>query len=298
MAMAYQSFGRTGVQVSPLCLGAMNFGGATDQNESRRIIDRALNAVFADMSDEPNDRGVHRYHIMKAAEASLRRLRTDHVDLYQVHRPVPAVPIDETLRALDDLVRQGKVLYIGTSTFAAWQVMESLWASKELGLARFVSEQPPYNLLDRRIERELLPFARTYGVAIIPWSPLAGGWLAGRYHRGQAPPQDSRYAKTWEKTPHTDELWDALEAFEALAAQKRCTPGQLALAWCAGAEGVTCPIIGPRTLGHLEDHLGALAVTVTEEDRKRLDDLFPPGDRSRGARTFYEADFGPNARWL
>src|SRR5215210_151189 len=137
------------------------------------------------MGDGPNDSGNNRFHIMQQCEASLRRLNTDRIDLYQIHRPQSAVPIDETLRAMDDLIRQGKVRYIGTSTYGAWQVVESLWVSKELGLNRFVCEQPPYHLLDRRIERELVPMAQTYGIGIIPWSPLAGGFLTGKYQRGQ-----------------------------------------------------------------------------------------------------------------
>ena len=144
--------------------------------------------VYNKMDDtDPNAWGSHRYHIIKACEDSLRRLGTDHIDLYQMHRPKSSIPIDETLRALDDLVRQGKVRYIGTSTFGAWQLVEALWAAKELGLNRFICEQPPYNLLDRRIERELLPFCRTYGVAVIPWAPIAGGLLTGKYRLNQVP---------------------------------------------------------------------------------------------------------------
>jgi aryl-alcohol dehydrogenase-like predicted oxidoreductase len=134
---------------------------------------------------DPNQQGNSRRHIIEQCEASLRRLQTDCIDLYQIHRPRPEIAIDETLRALDDLVRSGKVRYIGTTTFAGWQVVETLWASKELGLNRFVSEQPPYNLLDRRIERELVPAAQTFGLALIPWSPLGGGLLSGKYQRGQ-----------------------------------------------------------------------------------------------------------------
>jgi aryl-alcohol dehydrogenase-like predicted oxidoreductase len=332
--MDYRNFGRTGAKVSTLCLGAMNFGDRTEEADAIAIIDRALDAginfidtadvytrgaseeivgralardgkrekvflatkIFAPMSDDPNDRGVHRYHIMQGVENSLRRLQTDHIDLYQIHRPVPEVPVDETLRALDDLVRSGKVRYIGTSTFAAWQVVESLWASKELGLNRFVSEQPPLNLLDRRAERELLPMARTYGLAVIPWSPLGGGWLAGRYHRDESKPEDSRWAqKGWTFVRNVEQAYDQVEAFEKLVGEKGCTPAQLALAWCAGVAGVTSPIIGPRTMEQLEDNLAALDVEVTAEDRERLDEIFPPGTATGN---FYNADFGPNARWL
>jgi len=215
--MEYRSFGRTGVQVSVLCLGCMLFGDDTTEADSIEIVHRAMDdginfidtadvysrgiseevtgkalaggrrdrvflatKVYNRMADDDtNAFGSHRYHIIKGCEDSLRRLNTDHIDLYQLHRPHPAVPIDETLRALDDLICQGKVRYIGTSTFGAWQIVEALWASKELGLNRFISEQPPYNLLDRRIERELLPMCQTYGIATMPWAPLAGGLLSG-----------------------------------------------------------------------------------------------------------------------
>ncbi|MDD5201444.1 MAG: aldo/keto reductase, partial [Terrimicrobiaceae bacterium] len=216
--MEYRSFGRTGVKVSPLCLGCLNFGGKSDFDVSSRIIGRALDAGinFLDTANvygrgrseevtgealqriggrdrvflatkvrglmderDPNAMGNSRRHIIAQCEASLRRLRTDYIDLYQIHRPQSDVPIDETLRALDDLVRSGKIRYAGSSTYAAWQLMESLMVSRELGIGRFVSEQPPYNLLDRRIERELIPFARTYSFALVPWSPLGGGLLTG-----------------------------------------------------------------------------------------------------------------------
>ena len=228
--MEYRSLGRTGAQVSALCLGCMNFGGRLQRADSIALMHRALSdginfwdtadvysrgisetivgkalvgkrdevflatKAFNKMGDGPNDWGSTRYHLISACEASLKRLGTDHIDLYQLHRPHPAVPIDETLRAMDDLVTSGKVRYVGTSTFAAWQVVESLWASKELGLNRVVCEQPPYNLLDRRIERELLPMCRTYGLATIPWAPLAGGILTGKYRVGAARPESARYA--------------------------------------------------------------------------------------------------------
>lgn len=210
--------------MSRLCLGCMMFGGRTGPEDSYAIIDHSIGKginfldtanvysrgesekvvgealsrngkrdrivlatkVHGPMDDEdPNAWRTSRRHIIQECEASLKRLKTDWIDLYQLHRPRPEIAIDETLRALDDLIRAGKVRYIGTSTFAAWQVMESLWASKELGLNRFVCEQPPYNILDRRIERELLPMARTYGIGTIPWSPLAGGLLSGKYRKGQ-----------------------------------------------------------------------------------------------------------------
>ena len=218
--MEYRPLGRTGVMVSSLCLGVMNFGGVTNEADSIVMINHALDAginfidtanvynggesekvlgkalkqngkrdsivlatkVNGAMGDGLNDRGISRYHIMKACEDSLRRLQTDHIDLYQLHRPSLTIPQDETLRALDDLVRVGKVRYVGSSTFPAWMVMEGLATSERHNLVRYVSEQPPYNLLDRRIENELVPLCQKYDIAILPWSPLAGGILAGRYN--------------------------------------------------------------------------------------------------------------------
>ncbi len=336
--MEYRSLGRTAVKVSSLCLGCMMFGGRTSPEDYYAIIDRALDAGinFLDTAnvysrgrseevvgealkrngkrhrvilatkvhgrmddDDPNAAGSSRRHIIEQCEASLRRLQTDYIDLYQIHRPRSDTPIDETLRALDDLIRAGKVRYIGTSTFAAWQVMEALWVSKELGLNRFVTEQPPYHILDRRIERELIPMAQTYGIGIIPWSPLAGGLLTGKYTRENPSPEGARYANV-EDNPRlaqrkTDELYDVVEGLQPLAQAKGCTLAQLALAWCMHQPGITSPIIGPRTMEQLEDNLGALKVTITDEDRAAIDRLVPPG---RMVSPFYEADFGPHQfRW-
>ena len=261
--MEYRSLGRTGVKVSSLCLGCMMFGGKTTPKDSYDIIDRALDAginfidtanvynqgrseeatgealkrngkrnqvvlatkVHGKMGEGVNDMNNTRRHITDSVEASLRRLGTDWIDLYQIHRPQSDMPIDETLRALDDLVRSGKVRYLGASTFAAWQLIESLWVSKEYGLNRFVCEQPPYNLLDRRIERELLPMAQSYGIGIIPWSPLAGGLLSGKYNRNEPPPEDSRYANLSANPMYrrrmNDNIWDVIEGLEKIAADKR-----------------------------------------------------------------------------
>ncbi|MGE5481353.1 MAG: aldo/keto reductase [Bacteroidota bacterium] len=333
--MEYRNLGRTGVKVSPLCLGCMLFGGRTEEADAIRIIDRALDAGinFIDTAnvynrgrseevvgkalrqngkrdrvvlatkvhgrmadDDPNAWGNSRRHIIEQCEASLRRLQTDYIDLYQIHRPGSDVPIDETLRALDDLIRAGKVRYIGTSTFAAWQVVESLWVSKELGLNRFVTEQPPYHLLDRRIERELIPMAQTYGLGIIPWSPLAGGFLTGKYNRDQKPPEGSRYDEhSAREDMFSEQAFAVLDVVRELAAAKGCTPSQLALAWVVQQPGVASPIIGPRTMEQLEDNLGALQVTITDEDRASLDKVAPPG---RAIVPYYQADFGPHKfRW-
>lgn len=331
--MNYRSLGRTGVQVSPLCLGCMLFGHKTTAEDSYAIIDRALDRginlldtanvysrghseeitgmalkrngkrdrvvlatkVHARMADDdPNAFGNTRRHIVSECETSLRRLQTDWIDLYQIHRPMSSVPIDETLRALDDLVRAGKVRYLGTSTFAAWQMVEALWVSKELGLNRFISEQPPYNLLDRRIERELLPMAQTYGLGIIPWSPLAGGLLAGKYQRGKQPPDGTRFTNMDDrlKARYNERMFDAVEKFAPLAKAKGCTLSQFALAWLMQQPGVTAPIIGPRTMEQLEDNLGALENSFAPHELEAINKIVPKGGM---AAPFYEADFGPHA---
>jgi aryl-alcohol dehydrogenase-like predicted oxidoreductase len=333
--MEYRSLGRTGVQVSPLCLGCMNFGDDASEEDSIRIMHRALDdginlfdtadvysrgrseeivgkaltegsrrdrvflatKVFNRMDDhDPNAWGSHLYHIIKGCEDSLRRLKTDHIDLYQIHRPKPSIPIDETLRALDDLIRAGKVRYIGTSTFAAWQIVESLWASKDLRLNRFVCEQPPYNLLDRRIERELLPMCRTYGIATIPWAPIAGGLLTGKYRAGQARPEAARYTnRSAPFNRDNDAALAKVEEYLSFCDGRGVNPTHFAVAWMLGQPGVTSPIIGPRTTAQYEDYLEALEITVTDEDRKTIDALFPPGTH---VSEYYRADFGPNERWL
>jgi len=249
--------------------------------------------VHGRMDDtDPNAWGNTRFNIIKAAEDSLRRLQTDHIDLYQIHRPQPGVAIDETLRALDDLVRSGKVRYIGASTYAAWQIVESLWASKELGLNRFVTEQPPYNIFDRRIERELIPAAKTYGIGILPWSPLAGGKLTGKYRRGQSKPENSRE----DPEMFSEETWNVLEGLEQIVNEKGTTLTAFANAWVAAQPGVTSPIIGPNSLAQLIENLEASNVTITEDDTKRVDELVPPGTNVKG-QNYYQADFGATARW-
>ncbi len=318
--MEYRSLGRTGVMVSPLCLGAMNFGGPTSEADSIRIIDRSLEAginfidtanvynkseserivgvalqqngkrdqvvlatkVHGKMGDGPNDQGTSRYHIIKACEDSLRRLQTDHIDLYQLHRPSLTVPQDETLRAFDDLVHSGKVRYIGCSTHPAWMVMEALAASERLGIVRYISEQPPYNLVDRRIENELVPLAQKYGLALIPWSPLAGGILAGRYANGQDFPDDSRAGRSGGQRMFVDRISPAaLNVAQKLAerAQERdMTSSQLALLWCKDQPGITAPIIGPRTMEHLEDQIKVLEMTLSDDDQAFCDTLVHPGN--------------------
>ncbi len=336
--MEYRNLGRTGVKVSQFCLGAMMFGRNTNEADSVAIVQHALdaginfidtaNAYSAGASErfvgkalangkranvvlatkaffpvDPKDlngRGLSRRHLIEACNASLERLGTDWIDLYQLHRAQADVPIDETLRALDDLIRAGKVRYIGTSMFQSWKIVEGLWAAKELGLNRFVSEQMAYNLLDRTAEREIVPAAQTFGIALMPWAPLCGGLLTGKYRR-----DDQSAAGRWHGgkdnfgRPATPAAFDVIEGVVALAKEKGCTPSQLALAWNASQPGITAPIVGPRTLEQLIDNLGAANVRVTDEDRKRLDELAPPW---AATLRYYDAalaiDFRPNlTRW-
>jgi 1-deoxyxylulose-5-phosphate synthase len=328
--MQYRTLGRTGVRVSPLCLGAMNFGGPTSKGEAIAIIYRALEAginfidtanvynggeserivgealtaggcrdsiilatkVHGKVGDGPNDQGASRLHIMRACEDSLRRLQTDHVDLYQLHRPPLAIPQDETLRALDDLVRSGKVRYIGCSTHPAWMAMEALATSERYGLARYVCEQPPYNLLDRRIENELVPLCLKHGLAIIPWSPLAGGILAARYSLEGAYPEGSRATRagaTFQARVSRKGRQVALTVAE-LARERGMTATQLALLWVKDQPGVTAPIVGPRTMGHLEDALGILEKNLEDSERPLFDALVHPGNAV--------ADFHNSNEWM
>ena len=330
--MKYRALGRTGVKVSELCLGAMMFGGRTPNDEGVAIIDKAIDAginfidtanvynqgrseecvgeavtrrgrrdsliiatkVHGNMdAEDPNAQGNSRRHIIQQCEASLRRLQTDWIDLYQIHRPQSDIPVDETLRALDDLVTSGKVRYLGTSTYAAWQLVESFGVSDKLGLNRFICEQPPYNLLDRRIERELVPMAQTYGMAIIPWSPLGGGLLTGKYQRGMSMPEDARFADSnyGNRRRLTERVYDTVEPLLPLAESKGCTMSQLALAWVNQQPGITSPIIGPRTMEQFEDNLGALNIELNDEDLKFIDSVCRPGD---SVAPYYEADFGPH----
>ncbi|MBI5303100.1 MAG: aldo/keto reductase [Chloroflexi bacterium] len=328
--MEYRLLGRTGVCVSPLCLGAMNFGAPTNADDSIQIINRALDAginfidtanvynageserivgralakngkrdqvvlatkVHGKMGEGPNDRGDSRYHIIKACEDSLTRLQTDHIDLYQLHRPPQNMPQDETLRAFDDLIHAGKVRYIGSSTFPAWMVMESLAISEKQNLARYISEQPPYNLLDRRIENELVPLCLKYNIAILPWSPIAGGMLAGRYPPGEEIASDTRAARPNNPLrPRLSTLGRDVSARVGEIAQARgMSAAQLALLWVKDQPGVTAPIIGPRTLEHLESFLPVMEMALSDADRKLFDELVHPGNAV--------ADFHNTSDWM
>jgi aryl-alcohol dehydrogenase-like predicted oxidoreductase len=232
------------------------------------------------MSSDPNAQNNTRRHIIEQCEASLKRLNTDWIDLYQLHGTNDDIPIDEALRALDDLIHAGKVRYIGASGFAAWEIMEALWAAKEHHLNRFVSEQSPYNLLDRRIERELIPMAQTYGLAILPWAPSAGGFFSDQYTRDNPPPVGSRYEAFWRGFYREDfshsRVFDVQEVVIALAKEKGVSGYALALAWCLSRPGVTSPIIGPRTVEQLADSLTSQEIALSEEDQARLDAAAPP----------------------
>jgi aryl-alcohol dehydrogenase-like predicted oxidoreductase len=314
--MDYRLLGRTGVRVSPLCLGTMNFGGVTNEEDSIRIIHAALDAgvnfvdtanvynngqsevvvgkalrdrrdkvvlatkVHFKIGDGPNDEGNSRLHILKACDDSLRRLQTDYIDLYQIHRPNMEIPVDETLGALTDLVRAGKVRYIGCSTHPAWLVMEALAASERYHLARYVSEQPPYNLLDRRIENELVPLALRYQLAIIPWAPLAQGVLAGRYRAGQPYAADSR-AERLKGSIYAERVTprgvEAGMKFSEIADRAGKPPGQLALTWNKDQPGITAPIVGPRTLEQLQELLPVLEMSLSADERSACDEINPPG---------------------
>ncbi|MFP4054652.1 MAG: aldo/keto reductase [Phycisphaerae bacterium] len=334
--MEYRSLGRTGVKVSSLCLGCMNFGDRTDESDSMDIIDRAIEGGinFLDTAnaygrgtseeivgkalqrngkrgrvvlatkvhgtmdpDDPNGKGNHRRHIIEQCEASLRRLQTDWIDLYQIHRPSADTPLDETLRALDDLIRAGKVRYVGTSTFPAWQVMESLWIAKELGLNRFVSEQPPYHPLERRIERELVPLCRTYGIAIIPWAPIAEGFFSGKYRRDQDERPQGRLKKKhkWNNRHFVPAAFDVLETMEKIAEKHGVQVAEATLAWNAGQPGITSPITGPRTMEQLESSLRAAEVQLDDEDREQVDAVAEPGD---AITRYYSLPSDPGVRWV
>lgn len=330
--MEYRSLGRTGVMVSPLCLGVMNLGGPTDEKVSFEILQRAIDGginfidtanvynageseritgkflketglrdkvvlatkVYSRVGDGPNDAGSSRFHIIKACEDSLQRLQTDHIDLYQQHRPSLSIPQDESLRAYDDLVKAGKVRYIGSSTFPAWMIMEALAISEKHNLARFISEQPPYNLADRRVENELIPLCQKYGLAVLPWSPLAGGILAGRYSSRENFPEGSRAARGGGWKMFTDRITEnAIEVAVKLgemAKERNLTASQLALLWVKDQPGITAPIIGPRTLAHLEDALPLLEMNLADADRPIFDELVHPGNAV--------ADFFNSNEWM
>ena len=329
--MELRVLGHTGVKVSPLCLGAMMFGawGNPDHDDSVRIIKRALDAGinFIDTADvysageseeivakalagtrredivlatkahgpmgqDPNERGNSRRWLIRECENSLRRLGTDYIDLYQIHRPDPDTDIDETLGALSDLIRAGKICYAGSSTFPPSQIVEAQWTAERRGRERFVCEQPPYSILVRGVETEVLPVCQRYGMGVIPWSPLAGGWLSGRYRKGQDLPASRRAERIPQRydmsLPGNQAKLDAVEQLAVLAEQSGLTLIQLALGFVLSHPAVTAPIIGPRTMEQLESQLAAADVVLGPDILDRIDEIVPPGTNLNSPDRGYE----------
>jgi aryl-alcohol dehydrogenase-like predicted oxidoreductase len=325
----FRALGRTGVQVSPLCLGTMMFGawGNRDHDDSIRVIHRALDAginfvdtadVYAageseeivgralegrrddvvlatkfhgPMGDDPNRRGNSRRWIVRAVEDSLRRLRTDWIDLYQVHRPEPDTDVDETLGALTDLVRAGKIRYLGSSTFPAHAIVEAQWVAERRGRERFVCEQPPYSMLVRGIEADVLPVCRRYGMGTLTWSPLAGGWLGGGYRRGVELPRSGRAERIPKRydmsLPENQRKLDAADALAHLADEAGMPLVHLAIAFVIRHPAVSAAIIGPRTMEQLEQQLGAVDVELSDDVLDRIDAIVPPGTNFNRADAGY-----------
>jgi len=313
--MEYRTLGRTGLQVSPLCLGTMNFGTHADEAESHRILGRAIDAginfidtanrygrpiraglseeiigswltttghrdsvvlatkLYGAMGDGPNDRGLSAYHIRQACEDSLRRLGTDRIDLYQMHHVDRSAPWDEVWQAMERLVQEGKVLYVGSSNFAAWHIALANEAARQRHFLGIVSEQSRYNLAERTVELEVLPACAHLGVGVIPWSPLQGGLLGGILARLEAGDTSSRGLE-----PHIERWRPQLEAYEALCREIDVEPADVALAWLLQNPAVTAPIIGPRTVEQLDNALRAPDLTLADDVLTQLDDIWPgPG---------------------
>jgi aryl-alcohol dehydrogenase-like predicted oxidoreductase len=314
--MEYRRLGNSGLRVSELGLGANNFGWWADEQTSIAVINHALdmginyidtadmydrgrseefvgkalkgkraNVVIATkfatpMGEGPNDKGGSRHYIMKAVEASLKRLQTDYIDVYQMHNPDTETPIEETLYALDDLVHAGKVRYIGCSNFAAWQLCEALWTSTANHLHSFVTVQVRYNVLERSIETELVPCCRKYGIGVIPWGPLAGGFLTGKYQQGEQAPADARLAKPVGIYSHifTDSNWNKLSKLKALAAVHGHTIAELAIAWLRAKPWITSVIAGARTVEQLSANLPAMQWKLTDGEIAEIDNIARPID--------------------
>jgi aryl-alcohol dehydrogenase-like predicted oxidoreductase len=313
--MEYTRLGAAGVKVSRICLGTMTFGREADEEMSHRLLDRFVELggnlidtadvystgaserivgrwlakrecrddvvlatkVFGEMGTGPNDRGLSRLHIMQAVENSLRRLQTDVIDLYQMHRWDPEVPAEEALSALDDLVRQGKIRYIGCSNLAAWQLYELLHIAELNGLTRPVSVQPIYNALNRGIELELLPLCADQGLGVINYNPLAGGMLTGKYRRDESMPTGARLEafKGYYERYYTAQALDIVDAFVLAAQERDVTPAQLAVAWVLGDPRITCPIIGARNLEQFDDTVQGVGVHLSPEERAEIPAVQP-----------------------
>ena len=326
--MDYRTLGRTGTKVSPLCLGAMMFGawGNTDHDDSIRIIHRALDAginfvdtadvysageseeivgkalkgrrddvvlatkFFMPMGEDPNRRGGSRRWIVQAVEDSLRRLGTDWIDLYQVHRPEPGVDVEETLGALTDLVQQGKVRYIGSSSYNAGEIVEAQWTARDRNLQRFRTEQPPYSLLVRGIELDVLPTVQRHGMGILTYSPLAGGWLSGTWTADSSPtsPARQRLAARFDMSlPENQRKLEALEQLAQVANDARVSMIELAISFVVNHPAVTSAIIGPRTMEQLESQIPAAEVSLEPATLDRIDEIVRPGVNLNPADTSY-----------
>jgi aryl-alcohol dehydrogenase-like predicted oxidoreductase len=327
--MKTKRLGRTGLNVSEICLGTMTFGNQCDEPASRAIMDKAFDygVMFFDTADAypiggsqeslgrteeyvgswlrerrdrivlatkfflpmgagPNDRGGSRKHILQAVEASLRRLQTDYIDLYQMHFPDFETPLDETLRALDDLVRSGKVRYIGCSNYPAWWLTRALWISDKLGLARFDSVQPRYNLLFRHIEAELLPLALDQGIGVISYNPLAGGVLTGRYQPGQAVQEGTRFSLQNAGQLYRNRYWqqaqlEAVEQLKQLCDERSVPIAQVAVAWVLAQPAITSAIVGASHAEQLDQSLPAVDLTLDEQLLAACDDIWYQLPRER-----------------
>ncbi len=313
--MEYIRLGRSGLKVARVCLGSMTFGREADEAMAFKLMDRYVELggnfidtadmyaagaseeivgrwlkqrgcrdkivlatkVFATTGPGPNDGGLSRLHIQHAIEASLKRLQTDVVDLYQIHRWDPNAPIEETLETLNDLVRQGKVRYLGCSNLAAWQLLKYLNVSEKNHWSRFISLQPIYNALSRGIENELLPLCAVEGLGVITYNPLAGGMLTGKYQRAQEMPKGARLEAfaIYYKRYYTDEALNVVEHFCAAAQARGVTPAQLALAWVLAEPRVTCPIMGARNLEQFNDTIGGLNIKLSAEERAEITAVMP-----------------------
>ena len=306
--MEYRQLGKSGLQVSVIGLGTNNFGRRVDAKGTDTVVSHALDVginlvdtsnsyggtlseeyigralkgkrdraiiatkVSSRMGDGPNQAGNSRQHIMTEVENSLRRLGTGYIDLYQIHFPDRNTPIDETLRALDDLVHQGKVRYIGCSNFTAWQVCEAIWTSQTLGVAPFISVQPAYSMLDRRVETELVPFCVQYGLGILPYYPLANGFLTGKYRRGEPVPEGTRLAEN-DRGMFTDKMFDLLEGLERFCAEREHTVLELAFAWLLTNPGVSCVIAGATKAEQIVANSKAAGWRLTDDEMGEIDRL-------------------------
>ena len=337
--MEHRALGRTGVSVSKFCLGAMMFGawGNPDHDESIRIIHRALDAginfvdtadVYAQgeseeivgkalagrrddvilatkfhgaMGEDPNRQGSSRRWIIREVEDSLRRLGTDWIDLYQVHRPRTDTDVEETLSALSDLIHQGKVRYVGSSTFPASQIVEAQWVARDRHLRHFVTEQPPYSMLVRGVEADVLPTCLRHGMAVLSYSPLAGGWLSGRWRKDAGQQPSSRASRLPERfdlsQPANQRKLDAVEQLARLADEAGITLIQLAIAFVLNHPAITAAIIGPRTMEQLESQLPAADVVLDQAVLDRIDEIVPPGTTINPAdNSFQNPALQPAAR--